>query len=302
MPWGANPTSRAGIYWSATIYGSSPDLMSDVEAFFYGLGATGLEWEDGRPAHAPFTDIAMPPAAPFVRAYFPSDDVWIERRRQLHARFGDAVEFTKLRAEDWENSWKQYYVPVPVGDWMIMPAWYPDSPKSTDRTIWLDPGMAFGTGTHPTTRMCLARVVSAMPTGARVMDLGSGSGVLAIAAAKAGAGHVVAVEPDPVAVAVLLENLERNQVMHQVDVVSGTLQDVEPSIPFDLIVANLIAEIIVAEWPRLLRYVTPQSQIILSGIVEERLAEVKQVLDQQGGIIRGESHQEGWVVLEVSPR
>lgn len=301
MPWGANPTSRAGVYWAATVSNPDSDVVSEIEALFYRLGATGLEWEDGRPVSPPFTDIPMPAPAPFVRAYFPDDDAWLERRHALQARWGVAIEFKKLRAEEWESSWKQYYVPVPVDDWMIMPAWYADSPVPRDRTIWLDPGMAFGTGTHPTTRMCLARVGAASHAGSRVMDLGSGSGVLAIAAAKAGAEYVVAVEPDPVAVAVLLDNLERNQVTRQVTVVAGTLVDVATTAPFDLIVANLITEIIVAEWPRLLRYVTPESRIILSGIVEERLAEVMEVFREYGGTVLGENHQDGWVVLEVTP-
>ncbi len=302
MPWGVNSGARSAIYWSTTVDGSDSDRARDAEAFFYQLGAAGLEWEDGVLVDTPFADIPMAPARPFVRAYFPDDETWPERHQALKTRFEDTVIFKRLRAEDWENSWKQYYVPIPVGDWMIMPAWCPDSPVAPARTVWLDPGMAFGTGTHPTTRMCLQAVVSRIDPDSRVMDLGSGSGVLAIAAAKAGASEVVAVEPDPVAVAVLLENLERNQVTSRVTVVPGTLQDVDASHPFDLIVANLITEIIVAEWPRLLGYVTPKSQVILSGIVEERLPEVKQVLERHRGVITQETHQEGWVVLEVSPR
>ncbi len=301
MPWGANSGPQADIYWSATVNGSNPHHASDAEAFFYSLGATGLEWEDGEMVHTPFTDIALAPGEPFVRAYFPQDSDWPERQRQLVERYGDRVVFRQLRTEDWENSWKQYYLPVPVGDWMIMPAWYSKSPVSSDHTIWLDPGMAFGTGTHPTTRMCLERMVSLVTAGTRVMDLGSGSGVLAIAAAKALAAHVMAVEPDPVALVVLRDNLERNHVTDEVTVVPGTLEDVGRGWRFDLIVANLIAEIIVAEWPRMVDHLAVGGVAILSGIVEPRLVEVKAALNLTGAIIREEAHQDDWVVLEVSP-
>lgn len=301
MPWGANSESRAEVYWSATVNGANPHCASDAEAFFYSLGATGLEWEDGKMVHTPFTDIVMAPGEPFVRAYFPHDNEWPQRKRQLANRYGNAVVFQRLRAEDWENSWKQYYLPVPVGDWMIMPAWYSKSPVSPDHTIWLDPGMAFGTGTHPTTRMCLERVVSLVTTDTRLMDLGSGSGVLAIAAAKALAAEVMAVEPDPVALVVLRDNLERNQVADEVTVVAGTLEDVGRARRFDLIVANLIAEIIVAEWPRIVEHLAVGGLAILCGIVPPRLIEVKAALAQTGAIIRREAQQDDWVILEVAP-
>lgn len=302
MPWGANSDLRVEVYWSATIKSANPDLTSDAEAFFYGLGATGLEWEDGEMVETPFTDIALAPGEPFVRAYFPQDNEWPERQHQLVERYGSAVVFQRLRTEDWENSWKQYYLPVAVGDWMIMPAWYEKSPVSPDHTIWLDPGMAFGTGTHPTTRMCLERVVSRVSAGSHVMDLGSGSGVLAIAAAKAGPAAVMAVEPDPVALMVLHDNLKRNQVVEKVTVVAGTLAEVGGARRFDLIVANLIAEIIVAEWPRMVNHLTGDGIAILSGIVKSRLFEVKEALALTGATIRGEAHQDDWVLLEVSFR
>lgn len=298
MPWAANPAPAC--YWVVTIRSSDILLLEDAQNLFYGLGVNGLEWEDGRLAEMPFADIALDPKDPFVRAYFPDDALWESRKNAIQHRFGSLAVISQVNSQDWESSWKQYYVPIYVANKVIMPAWYPQSPFSEDHTIWLDPGMAFGTGTHVTTQMCLERIMSMPLSEKRMMDLGSGSGILAIAAAKSGAKTVVAVEPDPVAVAALMGNLERNHTRSQIAVVEGTLNDV-PAQSFDVIVMNLITEIITEEWHRVVQYTTPDSRIVLSGIVEERIGEVLSVLEGTLSTVVWKDQREGWVALEVTP-
>ncbi len=298
MPWAANLAPAR--YWAVTIRSSDLSLLEEAQNMFYGLGVNGLEWEDGQPSEMPFADIALDPGIPFVRAYFPEDELWLSRRYAIGNRFGELAVISCVNSQDWESSWKQYYVPIYVANRVIMPAWYPQSPLPEDQTIWLDPGMAFGTGTHVTTQMCLERITSVSLFGQKVMDLGSGSGVLAIAAAKSGAKSVMAVEPDSVAVAALMGNLERNHTMSQIEVVEGTLSDV-PVQSFDVIVMNLITEIITEEWTRVVQYTNPNSRIVLSGIVEERIEEVLSVLEDTRSTVVWKGQRDEWVALEVTP-
>ncbi len=298
MPWADNLASAH--YWAVTIRSSDLLLLEEAQNMFYGLGVNGLEWEDGKPSDMPFADIALDPYPPFMRAYFPEDALWPSRRDAIRYRFGELAVIARVNSQDWESSWKKYYVPIYVANRVIMPAWYPQSPLSEDHTIWLDPGMAFGTGTHVTTQMCLERITAASLSEQRVMDLGSGSGILAIAAAKSGAKSVVAVEPDSVAVTALKGNLERNHTLCQIEVVEGTLRDV-PMQSFDVIVMNLITEIITEEWTRVVQYTNPNSRIVLSGIVEDRIREVSWVLEGTQSTIVWRGQREGWVALEVKP-
>ncbi len=295
MPWAANMPPLS--YWEVTILVADPKALEEAQDFLYGIGADGLQWEDGLVVDSPFADIRLPAGEPFVRAYFLSDDRWEWRQEAILARFGAQASFASVKAEDWENNWKQYYVPIVVSDRVIMPAWHRASPFPEQRTIWLDPGMAFGTGTHATTQMCLQRILVHPVLGQRVLDLGSGSGVLAIAAAKAGAAKVVAVEPDPVALTALASNIRRNGVT--VEVVSGTLSQVELQ-TFDLIVMNLITEIIVAEWSHVIQYATPTARLVLSGIVDDRLEEVLAALGATFYQVAWIERREGWVALEAT--
>lgn len=303
MPWAGNQTGTPN-YWAATFYEVSTEAWDEIQAQLYLLGITGIEWEDGTPVESPFTDIPLEPSSRFIRAYFADDEHWSTVRGQLTElanRMDSVIETSWIATEQWETAWKEYYRPIflPHG-YVVVPQWYTESPGDADHTIWLDPGMAFGTGTHATTFMCLEALLDKCLQDKTVLDLGSGSGILAIAAAKHGARHVLAAEPDSVAVKALKANAALNEFSARFTVTEGTLADV-PVQQFDLLLLNLIAEIILDEWPRVMQYCQQTSRVILSGILEERVDEVRHVVEASGFYVYQTQSREGWALLEVGP-
>lgn len=225
-----------------------------------------------------------------------------------------------LAEEDWANAWKQYYKVLRVGRrTVIVPSWLEHAPQPADVVLHLDPGMAFGTGLHPTTQLCLILLEQHAQPGLRTLDLGTGSGILAIAAAKLGAGPVLALDNDPVAVAVAAENVARNQVGDAVTAAEGSLgagatmghwlsgdfgergagasPAPAPGDQFDLIVANLIAKVLVILAGDIAAALRPGGILISSGIIDSREAEVVAAFDH-AGLRQIERHQEGeWLAL-----
>lgn len=247
-------------------------------------------------------------------------------RRQIEAGLGHLhaiyplpePQIRLLREEDWAHAWKQFYKPLRVGRRIVLkPSWEEYAAAPADLVIELDPGMAFGTGLHPSTRLCIAALEDLVRPGDDVLDLGTGSGVLAIAALKLGAGHVLAVDIDPIAVNVTLENAQRNAIpAHALAAASssqpGAALDVgQGSVPagmagrFPLIVANILAEVLArlfdAEYgyPPLAEPLAPGGRLILAGIIEPRSGLVIDAA-QRHGLTLVDTRQEGdWVALVV---
>jgi ribosomal protein L11 methyltransferase len=165
----------------------------------------------------------------------------------------------------------------------------------------MDPGMAFGTGTHETTRLCATLTEDYMKPGARVLDVGTGSGILAIAASKLGAGEVMAYDIDPVAVRVAQENCDVNGCDNVTCGISDLLAGVklQPG-GYDLCVANIVADIIIRMLPDVGAYLKPHAPIILSGIVAEREAEVKSFAEGLGYKVLDSAHENDWAALIIS--
>jgi len=238
-----------------------------------------------------------------VRAYFPVDDCLGRRvlaiKEQLTIILNEvpAIELKQLREDDWAEAWKAYYKPERIGKIVIKPSWEEYPANLGEIVVELDPGMAFGTGTHPTTRLCLQALPELIKKGATVLDLGTGSGILAVAAAKLGATEVVAADIDAVAVRVARENAARNGVLERLKIVqSDLLRGLEPG-TFDLTVANIIAATILELIPEVKNYLKPAGIFLASGIIAEKLAAVEERLHANGFQVRNVLTEDGWCAV-----
>jgi len=182
---------------------------------------------------------------------------------------------------DWTEAWKAGYEPQRIGRLVITPSWL-DPPEGADVVVLrLDPGMAFGTGLHPTTRACLVMLQEVEPMRDRVLDVGSGSGILGIAALALGAATVDAIDTDPEATAATAANARVNRLADRLSVRLGTL-DEAPSEPYPLVLANLVAVVLIELASRLAAHLAPGGTLLASGIIDERAGEVEAALVAAG--------------------
>ncbi len=217
---------------------------------------------------------------------------------------------TVVHEEDWANAWKAHFPVLRVGERIVIrPTWRRHRRRQGDVVLALDPGMAFGTGLHPTTRLCLATLESLADRGvlrtgapdgsaARVLDVGSGSGILSIAAGLLGARSVLAVDVDPIAVEATGANARRNRLGRVITAREGSSPSGEG--PFDVVLANLIASLLVRLADGLAADLRPGGTLIASGIFENREAEVAAALEARGLRIAGRRAEGDWVALEVT--
>ena len=226
-----------------------------------------------------------------VKAYVAVDDQSGERVEQLrraldHLSFIRPIQPLTLRhvaEEDWANAWKEHYHVLHIGRRVvIVPSWREYAPNPGEVTIRLDPGMAFGTGLHPTTRGCLEVLENIISPGMSVLDVGTGSGILAIAAAQMGARPVLAVEIDPVAVSAARANMVMNHLESVIEVRQGSVPLTHETAQFDVVVANIIARVIADLSRPLAASLRPGGMLIASGIIYERLDMVVDALAQAG--------------------
>jgi ribosomal protein L11 methyltransferase len=274
-----------------------------------------------------------------VRTYVPLDAQAEETRQRIELalwHFGQIravgpLNTRRLEEQDWANAWKQHYTIQRIGArTVIVPSWLEYQPEPDDLVLRLDPGMAFGTGLHPTTQLCLSLVERFVQPAMRVLDLGCGSGILAIAAARLGAA-VLALDTDPIAVAATRENVARNDVAGLVSVAEGSLgggaslghwlyatSDHPPTTndqpdahgsslvvgrsSFDVIVANIIARVLAALADDMTGALKPGGTLIASGIIADREHEVVSAFTSSG-LLALERRQEGdWVALVYQKR
>jgi ribosomal protein L11 methyltransferase len=198
----------------------------------------------------------------------------------------------------WTDAWKQHYVPQRIGRVVIVPSWIDEPEQPGEVRIRLDPGMAFGTGLHPTTRGCLALLQEIRPMPETVLDVGCGSGILALAALKLGAEHADALDTDPLAVEATRTNAERNGLGDCVTVRDGSLAAM-PDRPYPLVLANLVATVLVDLAPRLLAHVAPGGSLLASGIIEPRAGEVVGALTAAGLAVAARRDDGEWVSLHL---
>ncbi len=240
-----------------------------------------------------------------VRAYLPDDDELRANQRRISEALGHLAQIRPIPAPvfhpvaetDWAEAWKERLNVLRVGQHtVIRPSWRDYAPAPGDVVIELDPGMAFGTGLHPTTQMCLVALEEQMRPGATVLDLGTGSGILAIAAAKLGAGRVLALDSDPVAAETAHSNVAANGVQGVVTVAAGSLAQVSES--YDLVVVNILAHVI-AEMIRdgLATLVHAGGTLTAAGILAGQEPEIIAALEQETFVSVELRQREDWVCL-----
>ncbi len=192
------------------------------------------------------------------------------------------VNSTEIFEEDWANEWRKYYKPKRVTERLtVKPTWEPYTASENEIVVEMDPGGAFGTGTHETTMMCMSQLDKTVTPGCTVYDIGCGSGILGITAAKLGAGKVLAVDNDPAATSATIENAEVNGVSDRMEIINGNLLD-QAHGPADVIVANIIADVIIHLSRHIHRFMHTESVFIASGILAEKKKDVLTALDMNG--------------------
>lgn len=246
-----------------------------------------------------------------VSAYYADDEKLQDRLKQIENelaaveerigsfRFGN-IRFRSLSEKDWANEWKQYFHVTHVGESLVIkPSWEEYTPKEGEHVIKIDPGMAFGTGTHHTTNMCMARLEKVLPANAEVFDVGTGSGILAIAAALLGAKSVKAVDIDAVAVRVARENIADNGLEDKIEVKEGDLlRGTEGQA--DVIIANIIADIIIMLLKDIPGKLKDDGIFLASGIISDRRADVEAAAAEVGMKVDHVDEKGGWVVMQMS--
>lgn len=210
-----------------------------------------------------------------------------------------------VHEEDWAEAWKEHFPVLRVGKRLVIrPTWREHIAAPDDVVLSLDPGMAFGTGLHPTTRLCLAGIErwadSSLLSDARVLDVGTGSGILAIAAARMGASYVLGVDTDPLAVETTRANAAANGMADFIEARTGGLPLADPA-QFHLVVANLIAGLLIDLAAELAATLWPGGRLLAGGIYKDRESDVRSAFESAGLRIVGRLAEEDWVALEMEP-
>ena len=308
------PTAGPGA-WLELAVDADVEAVEAISEILSRVAPGGISVEPGFELIDEGLGARIDPGRPaIVRAYLPArDQIGLARAvADVSEALGHLQAFelrpigelrTRLINEaDWAEAWKVHFPVLRIGRRLVVrPTWRRHRREPNDVVLALDPGMAFGTGLHPTTRLCLAAIESLADrgalSGARVLDVGCGSGILAIAALKLGAATAVGVDTDPIAIEATVANARRNALARRIRSRVGSLPSGEPA--YDVVLANLIAGVLVPLAPSLRNELRPGGTLLASGIFIDRESEVRLALEAADLAVSGRSAEGDWVALEA---
>ncbi len=212
-----------------------------------------------------------------------------------------AIETNGIKEEDWLNNWKKYFHTMEIGENLIVKPYWEETPNSSKKVFEINPGLSFGTGSHHTTKLCLMDIENTVKKGDKVLDLGCGSGILSIVSLIFGADSALAIDIDPNSLETAYDNLDRNNISRdKYSVLIGNilsdeaLQEKVLNKKYDLVLANIVADVIIAALPFVKKSLAPNGIFITSGIIEDRIEEVKTALFAAGFEILSENRSADW--------
>ena len=294
----------AKITFDAQDVSLATELIADI---FYDLGLKGVVVDDPQmdPTQDWGEDAVAPPKRPGVTGYFADTPNAAETCKTLEAALNDLekrtgitsqANYTRIAEADWAEAWKEYFWPEKITDTIVVKPTWRDYPADPDQIIIeIDPGMAFGTGTHPTTALCIQMIETHLKAGDTFLDVGTGSGILMIAAAKLGALDLGGVDSDVMAVSVAEKNLAVNHIDH-FRLFTGNLVDAVHG-SFDVVVANILAEVILELLPAVTTVMKKDGLFICSGIITAKKEAVLAGLKESGLTVIDVLEKEGWVAI-----
>lgn len=291
------------------------EATKEISNVFYDFGVTGLKIEEPLKDKNPLDfykdekQFLMVDNA--ISAYFPLN-FYAEKRKKaileaFDQKFSDredivyTVDFYEYEQEDYENNWKKYLYPEKVSEkFVVKPTWREYTPESDELIIELDPGRAFGTGSHPTTSLCLKLMEEVIKPRDSVIDVGTGSGILMIAAERLGASEIYGTDIDEMAVAAAKENLELNSIdSTKAKVYKGDLISVVKDKKFDVVVANILADVLLILIKDISKVVKKGGKIIFSGIIEDKCDIVKKEVENLGFEVAQVKQDKEWRALLI---
>lgn len=305
--------------WSEISVQTTNEAVEPIANILHEAGASGVVIEDSseliKERERKFGEIYKLDPADFpkegvlIKAYLVNDRLFTETLERIKQKITELSTFridigknkvtvSEVDEKDWANAWKKYYHPVKVSNTItVVPTWEQYEPANeSEKIIELDPGMAFGTGTHPTTVLSIQALEKVIKDGDEVIDVGTGSGILSIAAAKLGAKQIHAYDLDTVAISAAEQNVKLNRVESRISIQQNNLlENVRETA--DIVVANILADIIIRLADQATRAVKPNGYFVTSGIIQEKQQDVERALAKAGFLVEEVLQMEDWVTL-----